>query len=79
MKRILFIASVVFLGACTGNSTDKKAELAKLKKERTELDAKIAKLESEAGTNPVKKVVDVSVIEVSTGAFYNYLEVQGKV
>lgn len=79
MKRILFIASVVFLAACSGKSTDKKAELAKLKKERTEIDAKIAKLESEGGDKRVKKVVDVSVVEVVTKPFYNYLEVQGKV
>ena len=79
MKSLLFIVSVLFLAACAGNSTDKKSELTKLKKERTELDAKIAKLESEVGVKPVKKVVDVSVVEVQPTTFYNYLEVQGRV
>lgn len=78
-KAVLFIVSVIFLAACTGKSTDKKAELVKLKKERSEIDAKIAKLESEAGDKPAKKIIDVSVIEVANTTFYNYLEVQGKV
>jgi membrane fusion protein, multidrug efflux system len=79
MKRILFIASVVFLSACAGKSTDKKAELAKLKKERSEIDAKITKLELEAGEKPAKRIAEVSVVEVAATTFNNYLEVQGKV
>lgn len=78
-KAVLFIVSVIFLAACTGKSTNKKSELTKLKKERSEIDAKIAKLEAESGDKPVKKIVDVSVTEVAKTTFYNYLEVQGKV
>lgn len=79
MKKILFIGSVIFISACAGKSTDKKAELTRLKKERTEIDAKIAKLEAEAGDKPVKKIAEVSVIEIVSTTFYNFLEVQGKV
>ncbi|RZJ23739.1 MAG: efflux RND transporter periplasmic adaptor subunit [Acinetobacter sp.] len=80
MKRILFIAAIAFLAACS-NKKDPKAELAELKKQRTELDAKIAKLETTLGASDTTKVVakDVSVIDVAESSFKNYLEIQGKI
>ena len=80
MKRILFIAAIAFLAAC-GNKKDPKAELADLKKQRSELDAKIAKLEATPGVADTTKAVarDVSVFEVSETNFKNYLEIQGKI
>ncbi|MFA6277645.1 MAG: efflux RND transporter periplasmic adaptor subunit [Pedobacter sp.] len=81
MKRILFIAGIAFLAACSSEKKDPKAELADLKKQRTELDAKIAKLESSVGSSDTTKTMarDVSVYEVTETNFKNYLEVQGKI
>lgn len=80
MKRILFIAAIAILAAC-GNKKDPKTELADLKKQRTELDEKIAKLETTLGANDTTKVVakDVSTFDVTESSFKNYLEVQGKI
>jgi RND family efflux transporter MFP subunit len=79
MKRILIASVVLFLAACGNDPKDKVAELAKLKKEQTELSAKIAKLETEIGTTINEIVKDVDVYEVTNSVFKNYLEIQGKV
>lgn len=80
MKRILFIMAIAFLAAC-GDKKDPKAQLADLKKQRTELDAKIAELETTVGASDTTKAVakDVDVIDVAESNFKNYLEVQGKI
>ncbi len=80
-QAIIFVALVVFAVAC-GSSVDKKAELAKLKKQHDELAVKIKKLESELqiGDSATKtKVTSVSVTEAKVQEFNHYLEVQGKV
>ncbi|MFN8135786.1 MAG: efflux RND transporter periplasmic adaptor subunit [Bacteroidales bacterium] len=80
-QAIIFVALVVFAVAC-GSSVDKKAELAKLKKQHDELAVKIKKLESELqiGDSATKtKVTSVSVTEAKAQEFNHYLEVQGKV
>src|SRR4051812_47568255 len=80
MKKILIICSAVFLVSCGGKSTDKKAELEKLKKERVELNSKITALEAEVGTSSAAEdVTDVSILEVAESSFSNYLEVQGRI
>jgi membrane fusion protein (multidrug efflux system) len=80
MKRILFITVIAFLAACSGKK-DAKTELADLKKQRTELDAKIAKIETELGASDTSKVVakDIAVLDVTESSFKNYLEIQGKI
>ena len=78
MKRILFIATIAFLAACS-QPKDKKTELADLKKQRTELDSKIAKLEAEVGTKDSVVVKEVGVLEIQPSVFTNYVEIQGKV
>ncbi|MGF1923109.1 MAG: efflux RND transporter periplasmic adaptor subunit [Bacteroidia bacterium] len=80
MRRILFIATIAFLAACS-QPKDKKAELADLKKQRTELDGKIAKLETELGASDTTAAIakEVSVADVTESSFKNYLEVQGKI
>ncbi len=80
MKKLLLITIVTFLASCAGKSVDKKSELEKLKKERSELSTRIAKLESEVGTQKGGATSkEVSVYEVQPGLFQNYLEVQGKI
>ncbi|EOR94934.1 putative Co/Zn/Cd efflux system membrane fusion protein [Arcticibacter svalbardensis MN12-7] len=78
MKNLIYLAVLVFIVAC-GKPKDKKAELEKLKKERTSLDGKIADLEKEVGTKPQQQTVDVAVTEVKPVTFNSYVEVQGKV
>jgi len=80
MKKIILISAAVFLASCGGKPTDKKAELDALKKERTELNAKIEKLEGEVGiAAAANDVKDVNILEVAESSFQNYLEVQGKI
>lgn len=75
----------LFLGlAACGESTDKEAKLAELKKERENLEEQIASLEAElkAGGKSVateKKTVPVSVATMAQDTFRHYLEVQGRV
>jgi membrane fusion protein, multidrug efflux system len=78
MKKLIYLAVVLVFAAC-GKPKDKNAELAKLKKERNELNVKISALEKELGKTTVVAVSDVSVQEIIPTTFKNYLEVQGKV
>jgi membrane fusion protein (multidrug efflux system) len=78
MKNLLFIAAIALLAACS-KPKDKKAELAELKKQRTELDAQIAKLETEVGGKDSIASKDVTIYEVKKMSFNNYVEIQGKV
>lgn len=80
-KLVVFAALIIFAVACS-SSTDKKAELAGLKKQRDEIDAKIKIIEDElqlSGNTIGQKMTDVLVTEASKEAFSHYLEVQGKV
>jgi membrane fusion protein, multidrug efflux system len=93
MKRIITIAMaalVVLIIASCGSSSkekksglgDKKVELEKLKKEKSELDAKIRVLEEDIAkldTNAVKTQRLVSVAPVTVQDFTHYIELQGKV
>jgi RND family efflux transporter MFP subunit len=78
MKKLIYLAVIVVIAAC-GKPKDKKAELEQYKKERNELNIKIAALEKEVGVKIEKNAADVSVIELSPATFRNYVEVQGKV
>ncbi len=78
MKRLIYllIPAIVF-ASCNGNKQDKGAELAKLKKERGEIDLKIKTLE--AGKTDSTKVVPVSVTVVQPRDFNSYIEVQSAI
>lgn len=78
MKKLIYIPALLLLAACS-KPKDKKAELADLKKQQSELNEKIAKLQSEIGTTDSVKTLDVSVYKIETGSFSNYVEVQGKI
>lgn len=77
MKKLLFISAIALLAACS-KPKDKKTELADLKKQRTELDSKILKLEGEVGGKDTL-ARQVSVYDIKKTAFNNYVEIQGRV
>lgn len=80
-KIILYSALVAFLVSCSA-ATDKKAELAKLKSQRDELNNKIERLESEANPNgkaDEAKAVGVKVTPATECVFNHYIQVQGTV
>ena len=81
MKRILLLSSIALLAACTHKATDPKAELADLKKQQAEINTKIADLEAKTGANAIdsSKITDVSVTEIKSSAFTNYVQIQGKI
>ena len=69
------------LAACGGGDKpgNKEQQLAKLKKERLELDAKIQKLESESGSDTMRKPTSISVMEVQPQKFNAFIEVQSQI
>ncbi len=79
MKKILYIATILFLAACSNKPKDKKTELADLQKQQSELNSKITKLQAETGSTDSTKSTEVSTIEVKPGHFTNYVQIQGKI
>ncbi|MBL4676755.1 MAG: efflux RND transporter periplasmic adaptor subunit [Mucilaginibacter sp.] len=79
MKKYLYIPALVVLAACTNKPKDKKAELADLQKQQQDINAKITKLQAEVGGNDSTKTTEVGVVEVKSGAFTNYVQIQGKI
>ncbi len=94
MKSILNIAAIatlaLFLASCGGNAAkdkkaqlgDMKVELAKLKKDKSELDGKIRKLEEDialADPNATGTQRLVAIATVDSGSFTHYIDLQGKV
>jgi membrane fusion protein (multidrug efflux system) len=85
VNSILMLALAIIMVACgakSGSSSDKKAELEKLKKEKATLDAKIGKLEEEvAKTDSTKKEkkTEVVVQPLVPSIFKSYIEIQGRV
>ncbi|HEY1025523.1 MAG TPA: efflux RND transporter periplasmic adaptor subunit [Sphingobacteriaceae bacterium] len=80
MKNLTIIVAALFIASCGQAPKDKRAELEQLKKERTEISARIASLEAELGGDQSgTEVKEVAVTELSEAPFQSYLEVQGKV
>lgn len=80
-KSIIYFALIGFMVACQA-TTDKKAELEKLKVEHDKIAAQIAQLESEInpeGTKAEVKSVAVKVTPSAECVFNHYIEVQGTV
>lgn len=81
MKRIsTILAATILLASCGGDPKDKNAEqLAKLKSQRAELDAKIKKIETETADKNPRKATPVAVTEVVPAVFSSYIEVQSQI
>jgi membrane fusion protein, multidrug efflux system len=80
---ILALSTIVILAACN-KSVDKKAELAELKSQKTELEAKIKVIETELGktsvdTKEAERVINVAVSPILAQNFKHFVEVQGLV
>ena len=79
-NKFLYLALTVFVFSCS--APDNKAQLEKLRSERSEIDSKIAELEAElkkTDTLGEAKKTDVVVMPVELRPFKTYIEVQGKV
>jgi len=79
MKKIFYVVAVILLSSCGNKPKDQKTELEDLKKERTEINNKIAVLEAAIGAKTVVQVNDVAVMEIKQGLFKSYVEVQGRI
>jgi membrane fusion protein (multidrug efflux system) len=83
MKKLSsFIVLSLLVVACSQPSGDKKTQLAELKKQKTELEAKIKELEKEVSKEQSKpaqetRIKSVVVVPVGIQTFKHYLEVQG--
>ncbi len=77
---ILILVMVALISACGGG--DKKAELEKLKKQKSELETKIAAIEDEIAktdTTKKEKLMEVVALPVETKIFKTYIEIQGRI
>ena len=79
MKTKIFLLSALVVLAACNNKKDPKAELADLKKQQADISAKIKTLEATVGKPDSAKSTDVSVTEIKTSAFTNYVQIQGKI
>ena len=79
MNKSLILAAMVLFAVACNNTTDKKAQLADLKKQRDELNIKIQSLEQEMDSTANKKMTTVAITQAKESAFDHYIEVQGKV
>lgn len=88
MKAHYILGLAALLAACSSEKKSgpeqRKAELASLKKQQTELDAKIKTLEGEIGETDPKsaapvKAKDVSVAPLVASTFRHYVDLQGSI
>ncbi len=78
MKKLIYIPALLLLAAC-GKPKDKAAQLADLKKQQAEINAKIDTLQKQLSKKDSVKSTDVSTITVTTGNFTNYVNLQGRI
>jgi membrane fusion protein, multidrug efflux system len=79
MKKLLYIPAILLLAACSNKPKDKATELADLKKQQSEINAKVAKLQAEVGSKDSVKTSDVSTVVIKPGQFTNYVQLQGRI
>lgn len=79
MKRTTLFIILFSLAACSQKTETKVEQLTRLKKERMDLDKKIADLEANGGDTTKRKAIPVTVLELSPATFNAYIEVQAAV
>ncbi len=80
MKNIIILIIATSLFAACG-STDKKAELEKLRTQKATIETKIATLEEELAKSDTtkEKLIDVVAITLTPQIFKTYIEIQGRI
>lgn len=79
MKRsYLFLVPAIVLASC-GGSNNGGGDLASLKKQRAELDAKIKTLEASSKDNAGGKTTAVSIVDLQPSTFNAFIEVQSQI
>ncbi len=79
MKQYLpLLLAVILLSAC-GKKEDNATQIAKLKKERSEIDIKIRQLEASGTGKDSMKSVPVAVTELAPQGFQSYIDVQANI
>ena len=79
-NKLLYISIATLLMAC--GAPDKKAELEKLKKQKSELETKIASLEEEVSksdTTKKEKSTEVVATALVPQVFKTFIEIQGRI
>ena len=83
MKNIIYIALITLIAACSSDDlSSKKAELATLKTQESEIKSKIASLEKDIAKLSGKKVTNaqlVGITKILKSSFSHYIDVQAKV
>lgn len=79
MKKLIYIPALLLLAACSHKPKDKAAELADLKKQQADINAKITALQAQITTTDSAKTTEVGVVTVKAGTFTNYVDLQGKI
>ena len=79
MKKLLYFTSAILVLAACSKPKDKNAELADLKKQQADLNAKITALKAQVGKKDSVKSTDVSTYTVKAGNFTNYVQIQGHI
>lgn len=78
MKKYIYIPALLLLAACSQKPKDKTAELADLKKQQADINAKISALEAQMPQDSSKST-DVSTLALKNSTFTNYVQIQGKI
>jgi membrane fusion protein, multidrug efflux system len=80
MKHLLpILLATVLLGACGKKEETVTVQIAKLKKERADIDNKIRALELKGGVKDSIKAIPVSVVEVTPQSFQSFIDVQASI
>lgn len=81
MKKLLYIPAIFLLAACSQpqGKAAKQAELDKLKKQQADINAQVTKLQTELGPTDSVKSTQVNVMDVKSGNFTNYVQLQGRI
>lgn len=82
MKKLLYIPAILLLAACSQppqGKAAKQAQLDKLKKQQADLNTQITKLQIELGSTDSVKRTEVNVVDVKTGNFTDYVQLQGRI
>jgi membrane fusion protein, multidrug efflux system len=79
MKRLLYISALLVLASCNNKPKDAATELADLKKQQADINARISKLEVKTNKQDSAKSTDVNTYDVKPVRFTNYVELQGRI